>query len=1127
MRAASYHEGVQRVMSEVTKNLSISKYDEFLVWFEQQVPATSDVARVTPLSYNFLSRHYDDSSDIETQFAWALTRISHERETINAFHALSSRLESSVLRGDAEQIESILDIIEELIGPSIWLIEARISNDQWFKGLEAQKKTTERLRFKQRRGLASFIAHMISIRNEPSMGLSRFKSTAQDKISKFRTESLRAYLRFRLLAENPTNDFEVGSILAVEKSHSIIDIYETIVRLLQLWSTQDRESNHATLLSLALNQLQGIDDFRLRRIACIQKIHQFEIISSPIVQRLSPIKSYRIAARKLSAGHSDLNALKEAAAVGAIIRRRKSNASDGPVWKWLVRRTADMLQFDDRATIASDQVKKFCANFSYLAFFRCLSWTANNSTLNKFDPRERISADLYLNGSLYDDRVVDAVKSDNCAASADVLHQTSDSVVDPIESCMDALSQTKILLQMKQDSQAITLLTNCYSDNLPRLLRVTAKIIRARILVARGDVADSLDLMAHLAIEEKVDPVYIPLEEALGGLNWSALCPYSLNISLLICLDLYSRQKDLESLESLKRYAFDEFIATNGDKKPSELNFSALGIPQAYLVYFLKHLCVPRIMELSTLFPSSRALEEERRDVCAQLQALDKENASAYQAEIVNITHLLTIDEGIRLVDSSRIHVDTEMIRRTSIKDVQTDFARYKALVAAGIGVTDSFDTVLRLLIKTPAAEEHTLDVPENEADDLLVQIVRGLRDKFLLDPEHSLDSFLSKRVRHNSFAGQLRGPVDEAHLVTLFDSKRKRYQENEYWGARLSTLEVTQREKIRKALNEFSERFNNVSKEVPTKILRVKTTEHLQGIFDIPLDNRTLHLLRSVARDDETADEFLVTCFAVFWGRLAPSLERARTILQGNTKEAISDCFQRLRAVVANIAESDADKVGELSTEIGKASTGVLRQLDVITGWFNKRELSFSKQQYSLEEAVDITVGATLAAHRNIKPTIRKVLDPSVRINPGGLFIIADVVWVTLDNACSYSSLTSGLIVTISMQLVNGKLLRIRVENNVARGVKTSQEEKKLARICADIQSRQHIERLRAEGKSGLKKLAAMALASPDGRWSFGYNEQQNFFVELDLAFIGEIIVDGNTEPGPYMEQAIESIAG
>jgi len=54
------------------------------------------------------------------------------------------------------------------------------------------------------------------------------------------------------------------------------------------------------------------------------------------------------------------------------------------------------------------------------------------------------------------------------------------------------------------------------------------------------------------------------------------------------------------------------------------------------LTYFLRFVCVPQVMDVSTAFSSSRELDEERTSVCQLLAEIDSANLDEYQTEIKN-----------------------------------------------------------------------------------------------------------------------------------------------------------------------------------------------------------------------------------------------------------------------------------------------------------------------------------------------------------------------------------------------------------------------------------------------------------------------------------------------------------
>ena len=75
-------------------------------------------------------------------------------------------------------------------------------------------------------------------------------------------------------------------------------------------------------------------------------------------------------------------------------------------------------------------------------------------------------------------------------------------------------------------------------------------------------------------------------------------------------------------------------------------------------------------MDMSRAFTSSREVIEERRAVCAALKDFDAPQVPAYDNEIYEITNQIVIADGLRLVDSSRIHVDVEAMRLIALSQV-------------------------------------------------------------------------------------------------------------------------------------------------------------------------------------------------------------------------------------------------------------------------------------------------------------------------------------------------------------------------------------------------------------------------------------------------------------------------
>src|SRR5262249_47735305 len=153
--------------------------------------------------------------------------------------------------------------------------------------------------------------------------------------------------------------------------------------------------------------------------------------------------------------------------------------------------------------------------------------------------------------------------------------------------------------------------------------------------------------------------------------------------------------------------------------------------PKAELIYFLDQICVSSVLDMLPVFKSSQELDEERATICAALVQLDPKNADKYQDEILQLTHRKVVESGLKLVDSSRIYVDTDGITRWARRELEESFFRYKSLVEAGVGVGETIEELFKKLFKKDSLDDYLI-LPSSEADELLIHFVFDLQDRFL-----------------------------------------------------------------------------------------------------------------------------------------------------------------------------------------------------------------------------------------------------------------------------------------------------------------------------------------------------------------------------------------------------------
>src|SRR4029077_15834460 len=100
-------------------------------------------------------------------------------------------------------------------------------------------------------------------------------------------------------------------------------------------------------------------------------------------------------------------------------------------------------------------------------------------------------------------------------------------------------------------------------------------------------------------------------------------------------------------------------------RKPTELRAIAAEFNTAQLSFVLRNLAVPDVLDSSLWYDNLEDVERERLKVCEWLLELDELNRDVYKGEIAAINRAASMRELTHKVDSSKIFVDTEAIRRT------------------------------------------------------------------------------------------------------------------------------------------------------------------------------------------------------------------------------------------------------------------------------------------------------------------------------------------------------------------------------------------------------------------------------------------------------------------------------
>jgi hypothetical protein len=388
------------------------------------------------------------------------------------------------------------------------------------------------------------------------------------------------------------------------------------------------------------------------------------------------------------------------------------------------------------------------------------------------------------------------------------------------------------------------------------------------------------------------------------------------------------------------------------------------------------------------------------------------------------------------------------------------------------------------------------LELPVNEAIDLMISMLRNLTHEYLTNPEHGLDYYLSMRIRHGAFSGQLRSPLEAQQIVTQRSSDSGEYKHNTYWRNMLFNLESSAWEQINEALAAFTRDFDNTIRDYAATYLQINNEEKPHGLFRLPITNVFVALISSHVQSDNDIADFISACFEYLESALDSALLNVRIHIDQVLAIEINRLFSTLEN---NFRKTGTANIHELDSAVRVAQTALAQSLMQLKDWFHRSE-STEVPDWTFEQLVQIGLVSITKMHESFSPKLEMDISTFPRLI--NLSVFADIFFIVFDNIRVHSGLTSPRI-TVSSKLEEGKL-RVGIVNELAPSVLTDEKKARIEDIRLKVDQGGFGWGARREGGSGLMKLRnrIRVVEEDSTELSFGFNDDQTFAVEFALPF-------------------------
>jgi hypothetical protein len=1030
---------------------------------------------------------------LEVELHWEAAIILQYSNKIAQFLLLKRRFENALFLNDYSVASAVLNQLHDTLGYSIWSMAAALLLAQLTQGLEGNK-TLRKYLLTQTVGLPPLIAHCLSLRTEEDVSPGNYDSSiteifnSADKGPALEKNFfvLQFLVNFHALKSFP--DDSLAYLLSRGPDYALIDRYETLVRVLITLAA--RENCFPTYLqeivSLVATSLIDPRLDNLYHLTVIDALFAQDLDRDALIANLDLYTSgeYERSFEQAFAGiatdpfrleYYELYAksLLHLSAAEPKSSRVSSTQAD------LLRQMIAVLRNDSGTSSGGQALLKF----SYLFDMTCLAQQVFAFALRFSIRPPFLNANIMeaLSASTLTPRFAHAMRNpaaactflsnlsgshphSECVALFNCLYRSAsqDSDLDALSLPSHRRHKYRGLLFERQgrhkDAAASYEALRATASDSP-LSRTDAELGLFNSYLSCGDLDRCVAVGVDAYIARGALPASADIRRLAIACEESPGCIPTRSLTYPLLFHIAQRENapglDAQRLPE----ACEEFLAARALRRPSELASQVLAAERDRLVFFLRYVCIPEVLDHSVTYESTQDLEQERIAICQQLRELDPLNETVYAREISRLTTAASIRKAMHTVGSSKVHADTAGIILSLDDSFREDFERYVKLKLLDPTILGSVSQKLKGTI---------LIILTRETTALFTKLFNELKAKFISSNEYGLDSYLSVRIRHGTLTGQLRSVFERQHLLTRRDATLEVYHRNDYWLTRLQTFEFGTGDSVDACFQRFANRIDRTIDEVRNLWLQIRGEANgNRGLFDFEY---TVEQLKEVEIATATVQDYLQFLDAVFkelWTRTEQSLRSVRLAFGEELQPRLMGALDELESDLSRFAMPYA--MSELRNAIANCRTDLNNTLLDVAHWFELGDAAVVS-----DFQIGLAIDTSLEIIQRTFPTVtffRSItVDSRETLRGQCLPHLLDVFYILLENVVK-NARKDAIDLTIRATS-DGTTLVVVIANSLGPGVNIPELERTALELASHAEEGARRAVIRSEGGSGYYKL-------------------------------------------------------
>lgn len=1040
------------------------------------------------------NRFFYKPQSIDLEINWVIQGLRKYKKILKLFISLREEVENNILLGNYSAAESLLDNSLRTIGYTVWYYEMKLTiaglQDDLSKGINIISGFNSKHQ-KLKRGFVPIVLSKLFSRSQRSVAPYEYDSELYSRYKKNRTEfqtDRYSYYLFRLNYYQNYNIEDLSVTLIMESLNSVIDRYilmSYVLRsyLIKYYDKKEIVSHFASNL------------YRMTSDRCW--LPYILLTSNNNIPKTYFDQSFISILDNYYTGTYD-----------EVIKGCQNYLSKNPSHFDVVKLYCRSLLFKNNGYKSITQKSSSVLNEVSKLVFAVMTEQDNAPYLDLLYQR---SKNLY--GLNFASGLDYFIKEEKKWEQHKWLHLSNMTCYDPLfttayedkESKLSyldwGLNNDKTSIVISYQKRRVERLTT----EEPNVVAYIREVDNAKITYENGDYENSIKLWRSIITD---NTEYIPTVQTAVEYTFKAYAKMNVayrQTAIRFYVDKYIENKAYVSKVNTKQFMIDIknsrydglkndidfliFIFLNAENYPqkqfvleSYCKYENVAYPSELLTkfnrknpqkveLFLHLLVTDDLLYHHYKLKSTIEVLDEKIKIASYLKSSNPDN-NTYTDMCTELMHEIVAYRGMKKLDDSKIFVNEDAIMKyelNKIDDLYERFIKQAALVNS--------NRVFVLVNGANFSQNNASDIIDdiatysnNAIEEVALQIFNVIRYAFLKS-RFGLGTYLSTRIRHGVFEGELRSDLERLNLILNLSGKQ--YVQSEYWSS-VYSLDSKINNYLYKAQSLFSNNIDNLIASFKDTVIQIHVDEEddIKGEFDYTIDKKVLcERLLDIEAKTSDKNAFCKGVIDFLWEITESRLEVIRNRIVDDLKPAIFNHLQTLELSIDSIEGHDTLSA-DLKTAVNNARADLTSKLTKVEKWFHRQETKFedfdidSHIRMTMEQAARYYPDKQGYLNINIAP-----LPSQIRAEYSSSFF--DLFFIFLTNMLRYGKCSKDRVFTINAKMINTDFMEISLINELPQNIDENELNRTFEAKMNDI------ERLQQEGGSGLVK--AMTIVKYD----------------------------------------------